>query len=68
MGRVLSPEQQAKLDEMAAAALPFKEDLRKLAQENPEAVMVIGNLVETYYMKCGYTNICKAIREYGGRV
>jgi hypothetical protein len=66
MGRELSLEQKAKLDEMAAAAIPFKEELRKIGQDNPEAVMAVGKLVEDYYMKCGYTNICKAIREYGG--
>ena len=68
MGRELSPEQRAKIDEMAAAALPFKEDLRKLGQEHPEAVMALGKLVQDYFMKCGYTNICKALREYGGEL
>jgi hypothetical protein len=68
MGRELSPEQKAKLEAMAAATVPFKEDLRNLAQENPESVMAVAKLVEAYYMKCGYTNICKALREYGGKV
>lgn len=64
MPRVLTVEEEARKAQIEAAMKEAAPELAQMAAVNPAAVELVAQWVEKYFMRAGYTALCRELRKY----